>query len=436
MKVGRKVLLVSGLVLLVPIVAWGANPTINSTDTKVMASDFFSNGTDYPGWGPEGNGTYYYPTGFIAQDPHTGQDALFIFVQGGQTDSANLFIDEPSSQYANCGEDEAILLVIPANSIGTRTDLIGSVFKPENTIRVSECGDYWGPGSTFENHRNGDRYLLLNSNHGPIQMVESPSSLGYDQYRKWINRQDLIVDVAPGADTPVHFDIAPSQTSEAWIGSTLKYRDWEGFTRFEDHDTFGTGALDVGRAKIRYSPYLYGSTNPWRVFIVDTDDTWHMVNPTTKVVDFEIKRYEGGLAAADIFRNEFGWYEAWFVDYTQGRGDVPPGCSVGDPNYRRGFTGETLSYFRWWANATPSSSGRASTKISLQDGSPPWSSYRPAHLDYATGREGSMRINYSGHRYLFSAHNDTNICDSAVGTENPYQGLYVTVEELSYYDAH
>ena len=55
-----------------------------------------------------------------------------------------------------------------------------------------------------------------------------------------------------------------------------------------------------------------------------------------------------------------------------------------------------------------------------------------------------LRVNYGGKRYLFTAHNDTNICDPEVGVwadgsprfTNPYQGLYVTVEELSFYNAY
>lgn len=440
----RRILI--GLVLFMmamPVIAWAANPAINSTDTKVIASDFFSDGSNWPYWGPEGNGTYYYPTGFIAEDPRSGQDALFLFVQGGQTDSANLFIDQPTSSYVGCGSDEAIQLIIPAADLGTRTDLIGTVFKPDNTIRVSQCNDYWGASTHFWNHRNGDRFVLLNSNDGHIELIESPSSLGTDQYRSWINRRELIVDVASGADTPIHFDLSESPTTEAFSPwPTLKYRDWEGILRFQD-DNSNPGGLQVGRVKVRYSPYLYGSTDPWRVFIVDDGGSWHMVDPSTQIVDFDFRIYKGGMVTGDMFSNEFSWFEAWLQDYSQGRGDIPPGCSVtadadgdGRLDYRKGWTGETLAYYRWWANAATSSGGFGSTKVTLQDGSTPWNPYRPGHLHYSTGREGVMRVNYGGKRYLLSAHNDTNICDPTVDSANSYQGLYVTIEELTYYDAY
>lgn len=436
--------------------------------TKKMASEWFSPGTAWPGWGPEGNGSYYYPTGFVAVDPHTSQDALFLFVHGGQTDGANAPILDPGyafpqqSAHDMCPRDKAYLLIMPATQIGMQTDGIQPpIFTDQNTIWVSDntcpqVGAGWGATSTPRGSNN-DRLVLFHSDNGYTELAESPSSLGTNQYRTWINRRRLTEGKTAAGDQPIHFDLSPIATHETWTGQTLILREWEGLMRFQDFEgcppeqqQTGCGALDFGRVKLRWSPTMYGSTDPYRVLMVDLDGVWHEIDPVLKQVSFEIKPYKNGVQTADIFLNEFGWFEAWFIHYPGG--PIPPGCTLGSPEYRRGFPfpqpGAGLTYFRWWANEPTWSSGLAATQVDLTTGGAPWNPSRPGSVDYSTGREGAMRVNYNTKRWLFSAHNDTNICDPIVGDRqnaswtcplhcpnpvrftHPYQGLYVTVEEL------
>jgi hypothetical protein len=412
---------------------------VDAVSPEMFGTDFYLNGNG-PHLGPEGSGAYYYPGGSLETDPQTGQKALFLFVQGGQTDSADLWL-ESGQTYQGCGADEIVLFVIPASDLGTPVDQVGGVLTPNNTRRVTPCLQRnYGNGLVnvafndpdyFEDSRNNRSFFSVGgsdyAHFANIWIFESGPEKGADRLRSWTKSAEVIVDST--TDGIVRFVLPPSPSVENFsnIGGvwTRTKAEWHGLTRINKAGS--QGALQTGQVNLIYSPYLYGSTDPWRVELLAQDNTWKQVDPVTKVVDFSLKAVFSGEYPQQIFWNDqASRYEAWFIDPISHNGNIPPGCS-GSPYYRNGFSGQQLRYRRFWADWTYGS------PVALGSTTSPFLPNRPGAVDYSVSREGGMRVNYNGARWLLSAHADPVICDPDFQGVGVYQGVRVSWEALTSY---
>jgi hypothetical protein len=385
-------------ILLVP--GTSTAQAVISNDVELVASEFFSDGTGWPYFGSQCNGSYYYNTGFVTSDPIGGQEKLFLFTQGGQSDSADLWIDSPNT-YQGCGADEVIQVVIDVDDLDTPANTLGYVFNPQNTIRISPCKFYgsndqfMGHEMAFWDHRTNTRYVMFGptAHNGNYRLFKSTAN---QAFRTWTEVQEL-QNAGPHVDKPIWYAVAETPNVEyiqyingAW---TVTRQEWHGLVRFNQSGT--SGARQWGFVKVIHLPLE--TTYKFRIQLLNAAGNWQELNPANPVVNFSLLVGGVGEFPTQIFWNgERGRMEAWFIGHDQ-------------------------LFWRQWYGAYPGGLGQKNFVSPVRPSAPHVLTY-----------QGALRFNYNGTRYLITSHNDTNVCDQ-VPYSNSFQGLHTVSAKLSYY---
>jgi hypothetical protein len=442
-----KKILVSALSLGLLVVPGAAAQTLGP-DTILVAPAFFSDPNHWPFFGTEGNGVYFSPVAVQDTDPRTGQLATFLYVMGGQSDSAPL---RPG--YVNCHADEVILFVYPAGQETTPWNQLSSSWRnnANNVVRVSDCPPSGppnrSPGQPIK-ASNGDGFITFGiSDSADFWEVRLARSTGLGKWRDFSQSWTLI-QTAPSRRCSAD-NKRPDGTACNHATDNLELADVHlvqtgtafGWLVFKGFFRFGVGGADhlpsSGMIQVIYNPFTFQRT----VWVLSP--TGFVQLPSNGSISFN----PADVTPAGQPANAYGevlsvWYnpvqqrhEMWRILHRQRstlspKPPLPPSCNG------------TVTY-EYSVNRTPWTSEAAYHVVDLEN----WvvgplktltkgAGARPIPADYSVGYTGAGLLRTAaGRTLLYTAHRDRNICTDvwSVGqAEAMFQGLYVVASDITY----